>query len=574
MQNFTLNPKYKLFISFLIFFIIIAFFGIPFSDWWFTGDDFHGIFLGYKTKTWQDLLYFFYEGHTNQGVGNPGGYITTRAGFLDVYYRPFYCVFLALQYWLFGVNGYGYFLCNIGMHALAASLIFYLFSSYTSIWTALVGAGLFAFHPQIAYRFGSIVNFHYYVNTVLILCIALAIKNFIKTRNFNYVILCQFLYLFSLGTRETTLVLPAIIFLFLGSYKIGLADLSLSWKEIFKISFLFGITALAYIGLRLWLYPLQKIATNGILLSTLKSDSFVSLKFQEFLVFFYDALFLSWLPWGNKVLKIALIGPLLTLLVVAFLKNKQKIMTASLFLCGVMMIWPGIISFYSPRYMYESIIYFIAGFIIFFTASSIPTSLKRAIKISCSSFIFFLAAFTFQSFQAREKKLNHMHTAVNGLCQKLKGETRPLCFLTTPVDGFAGGYNPQIFWIILNNRDYPIYFDSALAINQLDANIVKPGRWINTIAPYYDENYITIEPTQDGFVLESLNENKIVFDGYQQNRQNSIGHIQILKKTIDNIPSKIHLAVHPHLLNDEPVFINWNYETKRFDILENYFNAT
>lgn len=205
------SSKNTLYVAIILALALVLIFGLPFYHWWLTGDDFNGIFFGFKSTTWHDIFYFFYEGHSNQGVGNPGGYVTHRADFLTVYYRPLHCIYLALQYWCFGTSGYGYFLCNVAAHATAASLLFYLISLYASRWTALLAAGLFAVHPQIAYRFGSVVNFHYYVNVALVLCIALLLHRYLTSNKHWQLGLALLLFAASLCTRETTLVLPAIV---------------------------------------------------------------------------------------------------------------------------------------------------------------------------------------------------------------------------------------------------------------------------------------------------------------------------------------------------------------------------
>jgi hypothetical protein len=559
-----------IFISTLIIILfIIAFFGIPFTHWWFTGDDFHGIFLGYKTKTWSDLFYFFCDGHTNQGVGNPGGYVLSKPDFLGAYYRPLYCIYLAIQFWLFGTNGYGYFLCNITAHALAAGLLFYLIAQHASQWTASLAGLLFAFHPQIAYRFGAVVNFHYYVNVVLVLCIALALQSYLKKN--SYFTLCTALgcYALSLLTRETTIVLPVIIGILLlaNAYSNNKKP---NWLFIIKLCCAFGFIGLGFIGLRLWLYPLKQIAANGTFLPYAAKGSFIAIKFQEFLVFFYDLLFVSWLPWGNKSLKVIILAPLLSLLGYTFFLCRQKFLVCCFFICGILILWPGLISFYSPRYIYESMPFFLAGFATLFITSQLNQNLKLLLKIATSGFTAVLIFFTFTSFQAREKKLHTMHQALEKLCSHLEVAQRHLCFLTTPSDGSPG---PQLFWILFNNRVKNIYFDAALILTQQDSNIVKPGKWFNAIAQYYNRNYVTIKPIDQGFEFCWLDTKKIIFEATDADRNQKLGSIKILDQQITDTVRSLQLNISPDIWNQKPLFISWNYEKKQFDVFD-YFNET
>src|SRR5271170_5133947 len=91
----------RLLISLFIFALIFCLLGLPYTDWWFRGrDDFHGLYIGYKTKTWHDLFYFFINGDTNQGLGPSNAPPASPVTFLNVFYRPLYCIYLALQFWL------------------------------------------------------------------------------------------------------------------------------------------------------------------------------------------------------------------------------------------------------------------------------------------------------------------------------------------------------------------------------------------------------------------------------------------------------------------------------------------
>lgn len=552
------------FLALLITFFIISIFGLPFSEWWFTGDDFHGVFLGYKTKTWEDLFYFFYEGNTNQGTGVPGGYVEGRPSFLGAYYRPLYCIYLALQYWCFGTQGYGYFLCNIIMHALAAGLLFYLFSKFTSRWTAALGALLFAFHPQIAYRFGAIVNFHYYVNVALVLGIALLLMNYLETQKLKFLGTALFLYVLSLGTRETTLVLPAIIGVLVAT-KNYIETKKIDWKLLIQLTFLFGFFAVAFLAWRLWLYPLAQAKPNGAFLPYAVTGNFAAVKLQEFLIFFYDLFFVSWLPWGNKLLKILVLFPMLALSAYTWWRCRKKILVIALFISGILMLWPGLISFYSPRYFYEGAPFFLAAFIALFVTSPLSRELKQALKIGISLCLIGLGYFTFISFQARELKLKTMHDAVTSIYQQLKPFNKPLCLLTSPSDG--AGYIPQIFWILFNNRDYPIYGDPRLAVTQQDSNIVKPTRWFNAIAPYYKKNYLQVSPVEKDFIIRSLDEKKVAFENYEIAPRIKIGELQCLAKRSDGMATILRLRLDPALIKQDPFFIYWDYEKERFQII-------
>ena len=155
--SFFSNNKLRILLSIIVFLIVFIVIGIPWTNWWFYGaDDASGILLSYKTKSIKDLFYFFYEGNAGQlqSVGTSNcPHIYTRTSFLSTYYRPLHLIGTTLQYWLFGINGYGYLLTNVFFHAVNTVILFNIFYSIVNCYPAILAAFTFAFHAQIAYSF-------------------------------------------------------------------------------------------------------------------------------------------------------------------------------------------------------------------------------------------------------------------------------------------------------------------------------------------------------------------------------------------------------------------------------------
>ena len=286
----------KIFIALIIGILVFCLIGIPFTNWWFNGcDDFGGVYIGFVTKTWRDLLYFFINGQINQAPGpsNIANYHDIVLSFFGAYYRPFYLIFLAIQYWIFGLNAYAYFLCNVFFHAVNTALLFIIFSWIIELIPAIFVALLFAFHPQIGYRFGAIVNLHYYVSVTCLLGLLIMYKRYLDSgKTWMYWAACC-LYTVSLFTRESSIVFPAI--LTLGTYLyLNKATLFTAIK---KTGVFWGITFL-FLLLRLELFPVH--------LTTAKSPVWATIlhaKLGEFMVFLYDAFWFSWLPWGHPLVR-------------------------------------------------------------------------------------------------------------------------------------------------------------------------------------------------------------------------------------------------------------------------------
>ncbi|MHA1696367.1 MAG: hypothetical protein ACTSUG_13955, partial [Candidatus Helarchaeota archaeon] len=325
--------KNKTFLFSILLFLIIFISFAYFKNWWFFGaDDFHKLYLGYQTKSWKDLLYFFYEGHTNQGAG-PSNFIhsTERTTFFGTLYRPFHCIFFALRYWLFGAWAYPYFLLNIFFHALNTVILFNIFLWFINYIPAFLLSLFFAFHPQIAYRFGAAVNFHYYVNVFITFLIFLLFKKYLDSRKYLFYFLSCFLFAFSLFVREVTIVLPGI--LSLGAYLYQNRFKKINFKNFFnnffynlKLTSGYWVTAISFLTIRLYLYPIKLDSVNK------PHTSFFIEKIEELKVFFFDMYSLSWLPWGHKIIRGTILITLLSLTLLLFIKNKKKIYVAYFFL--------------------------------------------------------------------------------------------------------------------------------------------------------------------------------------------------------------------------------------------------
>src|SRR3990172_6253318 len=221
-MNRTLLKFYnnrKILLSLLLFLIVLVCLGLPYTHWWFNGgDDFHGVYVGFKTKTLKELFYFFIDGNVCGKYIGPSNFVHTQTAatptsFFGAYYRPLYLIFATIQYWLFGTNGYAYLLCNVFVHAINTVLLFHLFSFLTTIFPAFLGALLFAFHPQIAYRFGATINLHYYINVMFMLLTIISFKRYLDTQKIVYQLTASILFALALFTRESSIVLPGIIFL-------------------------------------------------------------------------------------------------------------------------------------------------------------------------------------------------------------------------------------------------------------------------------------------------------------------------------------------------------------------------
>lgn len=560
-------------ITIILFLGIILFFGLPFTSWWFFGaDDYGGVLIGYKATTWHDLLNFFYDGHINNSFGNGptnSTWLNERPPFFGTYYRPLYCVFLTLQYWLFGSYAYPYFLCNVVFHAFNTALLFLIFSQLTNLLPAILAALLFAAHPQIAYRFGAIVNFHYYVNTALALLIFLAFKKYLDTDKQRYNIAACTLFMISLFTRESSIVLPGIAML--GVYAYTNDYIQLTIKNFFRQFYValkktagLWLVSFAFLALRLFLYPFGTPTAS-------QQNSFVSFitkKIPELKVFIFDLFNLSWLPWGRPLMRGTILCTCLALFALFFWNNNRKLYVLASFAAGFLMLWPALMGPYSPRYFYEAHPFFLAGFIMccsFYNGTLIR--FKKVLLTLLTCLVIFEIGFVLHSFARRSTKHGLLAQATYELVANPAIKNRALCFIGHPTDGFAD-QNAAIFWILLNDLSIPIFFDSATAITQADANIVQTTKWANIVSNYYEKNYYTTTTVPGGFRFTSINPAKIHF--FTENCNYSFGEkIVHAQQTVDGqrVVTDFTLLINEEYLKQNPLFIRWDFETQRFVIM-------
>ncbi|MFA6263001.1 MAG: hypothetical protein WC630_00990 [Candidatus Babeliales bacterium] len=501
--KFSHTTKPPIIIATLAGVFVFCILGIPFTHWWFNGcDDFGGAYIGFVTKTWRQLFYFFINGHINQALG-PSNLPHQQATitFFNAYYRPVYLIFITLQYWLFGLNAYGYFLCNVFFHALNTSLLVLIFSWLTSLLPALCAALLFAFHPQIGYRFGAIVNLHYYVSVSCILGALIFYKRYLDQQHIWPYALSCWLFACSLFTRESSLVFPAIITL--GTYVYD--NRNSLWCAIKKAAG-FWIIAISFLLLRVSLFPLHFVTTTSPSLAL-----FFRTKFNEGLVFLYDAFWLSWLPWGHPILRGALLAILITLFMWLFVTNTRKKFLTCFLISATLMLWPAYVGCYSPRYIYEALPFILLFFIGCFQWAPLPLQHFKKIGFGLLPIaVVFFMVLTLDNMQHRERKMHVVAQALHNLTNYPGIRNKPLYLLSYPMDGL-GDQPTDIIRAMLNNAAAVIYTTPAAAFVQIGAHIVTPSTWRNVSSDYYNENFATITPTPEGVHYHIHKPDKIYF---------------------------------------------------------------
>lgn len=550
----------------LLFVIIAGTMGQFYKRWWFNGcDDFHAYYLIHTAQTHRDTCNFFHtNGHLNRDAG-PSNHTPTQENpsFLGAYYRPLQLIYSTWLYWLFGTNAAGFFLVNVLIHALNAVLLFLLFASLTSPTCALFASFLFAFHPQIAYRFGPIANVHYYVETFFFLLIVLLLKRYLNKPHWQLLVTMALLFLAALFTREVILALPAALFLITPNLT---SNHRATCKQLLYPFIALATTACLFLGLRLYLYPLQHISN----MSTISVFNWITTKATELKICFYDCLWLSWLPWGNTPFRLCITSTLLCILTMLFLWNAKKLLVLRALGAACLMLWPGIIGHYSPRYFYEMSPFVLLAFVTLITYYQGPGK-----KLYRLGYVFMLIIstlllwFTCDSFERRATKLDAAGSALHKLLDDPKAVNKPLCFLSYPAD-VLGDQPAEMCWVMRGSNTIPVYCDTMGSLVQTGSHIVTPTRWINRVSDYYDINYVTITPVPGGVRYTTHNPEKMSFaldNGY------SLGTKIIHATTLVHDEQKITdytLIIDKKYRSDDLVCCIWDWEKKEFLIKEFY----
>lgn len=551
---FKSNQKKILSLFILVFVILVL--GLPFYNWGFLHDDF-GVVWHSKIKYWKDLLYFFNEpGMTS--VVQPSNYNLPEQSFFVVYYRPVVYIVYAIQMFIFKFSAYGYFLTTIFLHALNSVLIFNIFTFFTNFTLAFWGAMFFAFHPSLSGWLGWIAGQAHVFNFLLILLVFLFLKKYLDTKKIYFYLISCFVFLISLFTRETAVILtvwfPFAIYLYVDyrgwRFKNHLRKI---WYSL-KITFVYWILTIFYFVVRISLYP---IITHGKLQIELNPMRFI-LSFKErffhLVTLMSDLAGLSFLPPGSRLLKGTLIILIFGFLFVFFLRNTKK--KYILFFLGSMLIfmWPAILRYYASRYLYKSLFFYVLILLFFIQFSFLNKSFtsyktKKIVLVFIYLLLTFNIILLFFSFKKREERLFKLNSAFSSLVSNKKVQNKALCFVGLPWSFFPTGV-AQGVWINGISSDLPVYYDRRT--------------WGFSNLPVF-KNWLKIDVIKNGFRLRSLNSNDLhIAAGGQE--EFAMGDLTINKRS-DGKPIDVSLIFDKKYLKQDILFVSWDYEEFKFKIL-------
>ncbi|MBI2120104.1 MAG: tetratricopeptide repeat protein [Parcubacteria group bacterium] len=215
----------------------------------FLWDDDSGILTNKYIKEWRYFLNFFSEG------------MYAGSGALSVYWRPAVLSVFSIEWRMFHEWVVGYHAVNILLHAIDATLIFYLFRSlFNKTLLAFMAAFLFAVHPL---QTEAVTYISGIADPLSVLFILLGTFTYLKAQTNPdkrrlFLLATFLLFIFALMSKESAIMMPGL--LFLADLYAQKSDTSL-WKKMtaaFKRVLPFLCVLAVYIIARLTIFDLTK----------------------------------------------------------------------------------------------------------------------------------------------------------------------------------------------------------------------------------------------------------------------------------------------------------------------------
>lgn len=521
--------KYKKSLLSLLIFIIIICYYFLFKNWGIEADD-CGNILNSAANSFKEFLNLF-KGQHFAYLSFPDNFIHPTHNFLNVFYRPLFRVFLALELSIFGFKPFYFFIVTIFFHALNAILLFniYLKIIKNYIWAFLLSL-FFAFHCSIPVWMGWISAQNYAISMFFAILTVIFFLKFLKNNKYLYLIFSLLFYIFSIFLLEQTIFLPVFL---LGLVYFKKNNNKLYFKNILSTLIYFFIIFL-YFLLRIYLFGFGSSINNNFI------NFIKTTYYSNFATYIFELFNLSFIPAGNFIFKLFLLLIVIILFSYLFIKNKNKRENIFyLFLCFIS-IWTMFIKTYMSRNLYFVLPFFIYFVIILFVK-------KYQDNIYLKAFFIVLIIFNIRNnyvyLKAREYYSFGAYKSLKKIAKTIKTESNPVCFVGLPCSYINRVIHPAR---IYNYKKKLL----AFADN-------------NTFLENYDEN--------TGFELNKINN---IFNFKILNNKNNLtkfsGSPEFAMGEFKDLGIKNQER--EYILNNKYkslniIFITWDYSNSKFKLL-------
>jgi len=476
--------------------------------------------------------------------------------FFAVLYRPFSCIFYALQYKMFGFSAYGYFLTTIILHALNAILFFFLLRRFVPLTAAYLATLFFAFHISFWDWIGWISGQEHIINCTLILIIIHLVKYHLDSKKILPLLGALAVFLISLFTRETAIFFPFWLPCAVYLYRHHGVRQAVMLQDCIRIAFSFLTVSIVYLGIRLFFYPL-KTQGQGIKIILNPIAFIVNLKHRFFdaVTFLSDIANLSWLGGGHRFLKGSFIILFIAICFTLFLHNKNKKLFLFFVLSGFLFMWPALLRYYSSRYLYKVLPFFIMGGLCLITnarsqRANYSTLLARIAAYIMVVVIIINTSLLTLHMKQREQTLHQTEIALKELVLNQQNNPEKLCFVALPNDPFITGV-AQALRMFGYDTSKPIYYDQTTFVSFLR----QP-----------DKNPIALTKNGNQLHLISLDPNNVWF--CDKNIFTNMGTITVNKYNDRGNPVDMDMTLDAQWIEQPLRFVTWDYQAHRFVMLD------
>lgn len=511
---------------------------LPYTSWGFITDDF-GLVWHSKVESLRELGKFFTEMGLHTFM-QPANYMPAEQSFFVVLYRPLLYVFYGIQYLFFGFSAYGYLVVSALLHGMNAVLVWTIFRSYFSKTIAAFGAGYFLFHLSMLNWFGWVTAQQHLLALFFALLAFLCYQQFVRSQRVIMLLPVIIFIVCSLLTRETLIVLPVwVVF-----------ALVWHWRSV-QHKFLLLVTAImpvaGYFGWRISQFPLKSssedltwVTRGGFAFFTFLKDQFLN-----YVTWLVDLTNLGFVPGGNRLRKGTLIILVVMLLGYLFLKCRKKPQVLFLLASTIAFAWPSVIRFYTSRFMYEALPFFVAAILVLIFDNDLPYKPKMLIFGAVIAF----NGMMFPSFlSARATTLAVVNTAVRDLVVQLPGNPKSLVFVGLPFGWFCTSVAQACYMNGLSTT-VPVYYDKHTFV------------W-SELEPAHISPEIAVQRLSTSVVEIRLDKpEKFAFG----DRGTNFGHKEWLD---ENDATVLSWEMSNDRFDTPEIVITWDYKQQKFRILE------
>ncbi len=303
------------------------------------------------------------------------------------YYRPALCLTYLIEYKLFGLNAYLYYLLIILIHIINSFLLFYFLKFLFNELIALACTLFFTVSPTLFIWLGEMCRQQNPIALLLFLLSVFLLKRFLEAKtNYIYILPASILYLLCICIRETFLITPFLLILaipLVHSQKHILKKLYFILAAFITMVFLYCIMRYICYPIKINSITMPMANYLGILKTILCLIPNYVIKFIKELylifvsLFFYHEFYFLCKAHGLVFIYKIIKDSLFLALAILFILNKQKKMFFYFITCFLLVSWPffliqAMLSLKVCCFFYESLPFAAAalGTLLFYNANS------------------------------------------------------------------------------------------------------------------------------------------------------------------------------------------------------------